>query len=930
MKQRTHLARIALPALLVASLLASPASARSLVDAADPLQISASATGIQLQWNAPSNAFSQTASTLALVPVEIGGVLLPAHLIALQLLNDAPLVPQIEQLSSVPWSGVLPSAAAPPPQTASGDERPALAQPALRTLPRSPLVVLRDGRMRGTRIVILAFSPIFRQGGALRSATTLQATLPGAALFVGDAAQILAAPAPTLASAPGPTNPATALAAMKLRVTQPGIQRVTGAALAAAGINLTTLDPAHIHLRFAGVELACEERGTADGHLDPADELRFYAPARGDRWNTADTYWLTIESQPGRRMSVRDTLPGSAPARTTALGQGTWRQSTLYDSTLPGPDGDHWFAADLKTGPGAPPATISLLLTPTLPLATGVVTLTISGSAYTPGPHTLSVALGGSAQLATWSGMGDWTRTFSFTGSATDVVLTLVPGSAPDGLEVDSVAWSRPVLLDFAGRGALFDGVAGTWSYQLANTAADRALYDLSEPLEPQRLTLSSGSQQFQDGPAAHRYLLAGLGMLQTPAVSAHTPSMLAAPRNADIIYIAPAALQPALAALVAWRQAHGHMVALIDVQAVYDAWSFGQISPNAIRSFIRYAAATWNRAPTTVTLVGDGTSDPLNYTGRNNTTFIPPYLAMVDPWLGETACETCYAQLDGDDPLSDALPDLALGRLPVKSAAELQTLVAKLIDYEGASGGMDWRSRGIYIADNYYEANGASDGAGDFAAAAERSIALQPVGIAILRMYYDPSPSAAGIAWREPDSLKARTRTLALLNSGAGLVTYTGHSHQWQLAVTDPTATPAYLLGLYDADALTNNERPSIMLEMTCLTSAFQTPAYSGTTIDERLLLHPRGGAIAVWGPTGLGVAHGHDALQHGFYDALWSAPPQTAPIGMLTLAGYLDLFTNGGCCQDTIRTFALLGDPAMPARVLPARRVYLPLVQR
>jgi hypothetical protein len=930
MKRQTKLVHVGLAlALLVAGPRVSPANARALVDGADPLRISASATGIQLQWNAPPNAFSQIAAR-ALVPTEIGGALLPAHLIALRLPSAAPLVPRIAQLASVPWLGALPAAAAAIPQTASGDERPALAQPALHALPRSPLVVLRDGRMRGIRIVILAFSPLFLQGAALRSATTLQATIPGAALFAGDAAQLLATSARPFTSAPAPTNPAAAVDAIKLRVTQPGIQRVTGAALAAAGINLTTLTPSHIHLRFGGVELACEERGTADGHLDPADELRFYAPARGDRWNAADTYWLTIEPQPGRRMSIRDTLPGSALARTTALGDGTWRQNMLYDSTLPGPDGDHWFAGDLKTGPGAAPATLSLPLTPTLPLASGAVTLTITGSTYTADLHTLSVALGGAAQLATWSGAGDWTRTFTFTGTATDVVLTLVPGSAPDGLEIDSVAWSRPVLLDLAGRGALFNGLAGTWRYQLANTTADRALYDLSDPLAPQRLTLPAATSEFQDGPLPHQYLLAGPGVLQTPVVSTSTPSTLAAPRAADIIYIAPAAFLPALAPLIAWRQAQAHTVALIDVQAIYDAWSFGQISPDAIRAFIRYAAATWDRAPTAVTLVGDGTSDPLNYTRRDNTTFIPPYLAMVDPWIGETACETCYAQLDGDNPLSDPLPDVALGRLPVKSAAELQTLVAKIIGYENASGGMDWRSRGIYIADNYRDANGTSDSAGDFAAAAERSIALQPAGIAILRLYYDPSPSSVGVAWREPDSGKAHTRTLALLNSGAGLVTYTGHSHQWQLAVTDPAATPSYLLGLYDADALTNDARPSIMLEMTCLTSAFQTPAYSGTTIDERLLLHPRGGAIAVWGSTGLGVAHGHDTLQHGFYGALWSAPPLSAPIGMLTLAGYLDLFMNGGCCQDTIRTFALLGDPAMPARVQPAQRVYLPFVQR
>jgi hypothetical protein len=394
-------------------------------------------------------------------------------------------------------------------------------------------------------------------------------------------------------------------------------------------------------------------------------------------------------------------------------------------------------------------------------------------------------------------------------------------------------------------------------------------------------------------------------------------------------VYIAPAALHLALAPLVARRQAQGHGVALVDVQMIYDAWSYGQVAPEAIRAFLRYAAATWHRAPATVVLVGDGTSDPLNYTKHGETMFIPPYLAMVDPWMGETACETCYAQLDGDDPLADALPDLALGRLPAKSAAELQALVAKIIGYETAGGGMDWRSRAVFVADNYRDANSHPDPAGDFAAFADASAASLPTGVEARRLYYDPSPDRPPQSWREPDAAQAYQRTLGLLSAGAGLAMYVGHSHQWQWAVTDSTREPSYLLGLYDADDLTNAGRPFVLLEMTCLTAAFHTPAYSGTTIDERLLLAP-GGAVAVWGPTGLGVAHGHDALQHGFQTSLWSAPPMTARLGALTAAGYLELFTAGDCCQDTLRTFALLGDPLTPARVRAAQRTFLPLARR
>ncbi len=190
--------------------------------------------------------------------------------------------------------------------------------------------------------------------------------------------------------------------------------------------------------------------------------------------------------------------------------------------------------------------------------------------------------------------------------------------------------------------------------------------------------------------------------------------------------------------------------------------------------------------------------------------------------------------------------------------------------------------------------------------------------------MYYDPL--SAGLPWREPDPARARRRVIDGLSAGAGLVNYVGHSSPYQWATTDRNLAQPYLLGLYDVDGLANGASQPIVLEMTCLTGAFQTPAYSGTTIDERLVLQPNGGAIAVWGPTGQGVAHGHDALQRGFYQALWSAPPLSATIGQLTAAGAIELFQNGLCCQDSLSTYALLGDPLTRARVLPARRVYLP----
>jgi hypothetical protein len=917
--RRHHL--LVLIALLSSWLLSAPVFANAPAAPSSPPILTALAGAVRLEWRGAPAALRRMGDSAPAQPlVTIGGLLLPAPLIALRVAGDAPIMPRIELLDSVPWRGSLPAAEQPAPQTIDGELRPALATPAARALPAAPIVVLREGRMRGVRIAVLALSPVFTQDGAARALTALQASISGAMPLDANATDLLSSSAAFLSAAPGPTNPAAGGATWTMRVTQAGIQRLPAAALAAAGISLG--DPSRIHLHHGGAEVAMEQRG-AGASL----ELRFYAPPPGDRWNAADTYWLTLEPTAGARMSTRSALPGAASLG-SARDRGDWHNNTLYDSTLPGPDGDHWFAADLKTGPGLAPATLTIPMTPTLPLANGSVVLTVRGSAYTPGQHNLSVTIGAQTQNANWGGAGDWSQSFTFVANSPAAAITLVPGAAPDGFELDSVTWDRPVVLDAGGRGAIFAGADSTYRYQISNAAANRTLYDVSNSLAPSVLSIPAGTTTtFEDGPARH-YALTGPGTLFTPAINQHQPFDWSTP--ADVIYIAPAAFQSALAPLTARRQAQGHKVRVIDSQAIYDAWSFGQVLPAAIRDFLRYAAASWHPSPAYVTLVGDGTADPLDYLKRDDPNFIPPYLAMVDPWIGETACEACYARLDGADPIVDPLPDLALGRLTVNSAAELKDVVAKILNYEVSPLNVSWRSRNVYIADNFRDANNGVDAAGDFAAFADANAALQPAGVEIQRLYYDPSSTSAGVPWREPDALRAHARTLALLSAGAGLVNYIGHSSQYQWAVTDPEKSPPYLLGLYDTDTLTNGTRLPIVLEMTCLTSAFQTPAYSRTTIDERWLIKPNGGAVAVWGPTGFGVAHGHDKLQQGFYRALWSAPRLSATLGQLTAAGYVELFTNGSCCQDTLATFALLGDPLTTARVLPAERVYLPAARR
>lgn len=926
--------RFVLTCLVACFLIGASGPATAQPVSVDPIQIVEEANGVRIIWS--ERATEQKSAASALWPqVAFGALRVPARLVTLRLPDGATPRIQLANVASTPWRGTLASL-----QDTRAEATASIAGPLdAASLPGAPVVVLREGRLRGTHLVVVAVSSLFAQRGAVQATTSVAATIAGASIFDAQASDLLASTTPFMSGATAP-DPQANRSAVLLHVAHSGMQRVNGAALAQAGLDLGGVDPTRLHLRVGGSEVALELRGTDDGRFDAADELRFFATP-GDRWNNETIYWLSVEATAGQRMRTR-TASNQVTANLfiTAIERGEWRGNQSYNPALAGPHGDHWFTGKLTAGPGTGAMALGMPITPTLPLAAGTTVLTVTGSAAIATDHVLAATFGGAIQQSVWSGWGDWARRFSFATSDVTSTITLLPGARPDRLDIDSVAWERPVALTFAGRGAQFHGNAMSGTYRLSGTPANATLYDVSDPVAPMILANATGSSlDFADDLPSRSYLLAGTGTLHAPTASAHQPMDLATAQHATVVYVAPALFHDALQPLVALRRTQGQRVAVVDTEAIYAGWSGGQIDPTAIRAFLRYAAATWQPAPAAVMLVGDGTSDPRNYTGRDSTTFVPPFLAPVDPYqgvsglsLGETACETCFAQLDGDDPLSDPLPDLAIGRLPVKSADELAQLVAKITDYERGPAPGFWHSRAIFVSDNARDDQGILDPAGDFFRYAEQGIALQPSWLNIQRAFYDPNPATNTAPGHIADPVAASARTKLLLSSGAAFVTYTGHSNQWQWGTTDLSATPSTLLGLYDADDLSNGGQLPIILEMTCLTGAFQTPAFSGTTLDERLLLNPKGGAVAVWSSTGEGISHGHDLLQNGFFTEQWRrfGSPAPAALGALTQAGYVKLFTDGGCCQDAIRTFALFGDPLTVPQVRRGGEVLLPSVVR
>lgn len=852
--------------------------------------------------------------------------------VALLLPADGDAAPQITVLRQLPWGGDPPAPAAlPTREHPDGASYPPLAGFAPTPTPAAPITLLREGLLRGQRVGVYALSPVYVTAGTAFRVELAEALVPGARPV--DVVELVhLAARPFVTDAP-PPDPLAAGPAWRVTVSEPGIQELGAAELAAVGLDLARVDPASLRLRQQGRSIPLELLRDGGG------ALRFYAEP-GDRWNATTIYWLTTDQ--GAPMASRDATATDAPLLTTALERGIWRANRILETRLPGPDGDRFFSADLRViPPPERPDSVVATINSVLPPA-GPPRLTLQGETLRSGRYTLCVRAGAPPatpgyspctdggepeRAASWSGQGPWAAEVSLPSFASEVTVALLATPGADQVHLDGIAWELPVDLELGGRGARLIGRAGRFSYRLGGLSPAAALYDVTDPLQPVRLRFT-GNSFADEAPTARVYLVTGPGTLHRPTIARHTPVDLSRPLNAQVLYIAPAEFLNALEPLLAHRRDQGLATAAVSVEAIFDAWSGGQVSPEAIRSFLRYAAATWDVAPTAVILVGDGSSDPRNYLGRNNRTWVPPYLATVDPWLGETACESCYARLDGADPRADALPDVWLGRLPAKSVAETAALVAKILGYERDRSLGAWRARIAYIADN-------TDIGGNFAAAAEESIRLQPARMRIARTYYDPE-APVGDPWRERDPLLAQARTVIALDAGAAFVHYVGHGLQFQWAYTGPPLQAdapqdrQYLMGLFEVDDLHNGGHLPVVLAMTCLTGAFQIPAFVGTSIDERLVVRAGGGAIASWSPTGLGVLYGHDALQRGFYRALW-AQVRPAPLGALTLAGYLELFSGSACCQEAISTYALLGDPLITPRIdLDARSLSLPLIGR
>ncbi len=364
--------------------------------------------------------------------------------------------------------------------------------------------------------------------------------------------------------------------------------------------------------------------------------------------------------------------------------------------------------------------------------------------------------------------------------------------------------------------------------------------------------------------------------LLLAPEAVAALPWFLDETNRIDYLVLTSRALEAAAHELADYRAGQGLRVGVATFEDVCDWFAGGLRTPEAIPLLFAYAAETWADVPWMVVLAGNGHYDYLDALGIE-VNHVPPLLLQTSD--GIFSSDGLLADITGD-----GLPDLAIGRLPALTAAELAAMVAKIRAYE-AGFGEAWANRIVLATDTNDPA------AGDFQASTAQFAALATA----------THPVADVVDLNVTPIKLARTRLTNEFKAGAGFIHYTGHGGvaNW---------SQLNLLKATDVAAMTNAARPPAVVALSCLVGRFEAPGVN--SLGELLLRKAGGGAVAAWGPSGLSRNHPATELGEAFYRAVVQEGSGT--LGMAILRARRSIDANR-FNQDTLAIYNLLGDPAL-----------------
>jgi hypothetical protein len=677
--------------------------------------------------------------------------------------------------------------------------------------------------------------------------------------------------------------------AVKIGVNDRGWYRITRAELLGAGLPEVS-DAAELQLYTSGIQVPIEVVQVGDGHSGLFEAIEFYGVGVDEASTDTRVYWLVEGDEPGLRISQDAsgsighelaTLPYSLELRERLVYVASFAngdESNFYGAVLTGDPVDQVLAVTgLDTGATEP----------------GQLELKLRG--FSEGAHTVRVELNG-VYLADLTGedQGEMNGVVAVAPGMLvegENVVRLSSGAAGDISLVDTITLTYPRLSVAGGDELLVSVPDEVESFVIAGFSRPWVrVLEVNDPFNVSDLGLGASRDGGQraggpksavvDGHKVAFRLPQGIGrtvhaigpdrVMQPAWLALNEASSWSEPDDGgDVLMIAARELIPALQPLVAFREAQGHTVQVVAVDDAYDERSFGVKRADAIRDLVGEAVAGWSTPPAVLILVGDASYDPRDYLGFGNVDLVPA--KFVSDGAFEAASDDWFADVDGD-----SFADLIVGRLPVKTPAQLEALVAKTIAYE--SGAAAWAGA-LYVSDE--------DMGGQFEGSSYRLMGALP------------SLAAGEVKVRELGSSAARSAVLDALNAGVDLVSYVGHGavERWSGDV----------LSVDLLDQIAVDAPPAVFTMMNCMNGYFFDAALDSLSEG---LLSIGGGAIAVFAPTGITGWAPQEPMMTELYE-VFEANPQGMTLGQAVAVA------KQAAGSDAVRrTWVVLGDPMIHVR--------------
>jgi hypothetical protein len=661
--------------------------------------------------------------------------------------------------------------------------------------------------------------------------------------------------------------------AVKVSVKSEGLYRVSLADLFAAGFP-ADVDPKTLQVFADGREQPIMIT-TPAGKFDSTATIEFYGIGIDSSATDSHVYWITAGKQPSQRMQ-RIAAPAHQVSGGSFLQTVESKERTLYFAALRNGDKENFFGAVV----GASPVD-QLLTLQHVDRSPGSATLEVALQGITLVTHSVDVQINGvSAGTLNFSGQEEGIVQLNIPQSilweGANAVRLITRGGSSDISLIDYIRLSHWHSY-IADNDQLRFSTAGKASVTIEgfSNAAIR-VFDVTNVNAPQEIIGSV--RQAKTGYsvscipplAGQRTLLAltDARMKSVAEIKANQPSNWRQPlAGADLLIITRRDFFTQLEPLKDLRSSQGFTVALVDIEDIYDEFSYGNKSPEAIREFLIYAKGNWLRAPRYVILAGDASFDAKNYLGFGNNDLVPTKL--LDTSSMETASDDWFADFN-----DDGLSEVAIGRLPIRTATEASIVVKKLMAYDQ----FPQSQKVLLVAD--------ADEQMDFAVPSRELRQLIPDELLTQEIYRSLVDAPA-----------ARAQLLAALNRGAKIVNYTGHANvdSWR----------GNLLTSADAKTLKNGKNLSLFIMMSCLNGYFHDAQQE--SLAESLLKAEQGGAIAVWAASGI-TQPGDQALLNSEAFKLLLHSLQS-----LTLGDIVQQAKAAAENKDVRRTWILLGDPTV-----------------